>query len=171
MTHLVARNPQPGWLRLRFVCTERNWLSELIRWQTQGPVSHVEAVTSEGTIIAAYGDGVKEIPGDTDLGYSIQRYVDVLAPQESIARWESYLRSRCGRPYDYQAIAGFVLHINWRHPRGFICSMLQALALRESGTFPRPLAVPAHEVSPRDLLLTLSAHPAAKIGQLERLSP
>ena len=169
--HLIARPPMPGYARLRFVSSERNWLSELIRWRTMGEVSHVENVLRDGSIIGAYGDGVKQIPGDTDLGYTTQRFVDILMTQDSLDRWESYLKSRIGRPYDYSAIAGFLVHANWRHRRAFICSMLSTLSLRPPGTFPRPLAVPAHEVSPRDLLLTLSAHPAAKIGQLERLNP
>ena len=84
MTHLVARPPMPGYARFRFVCTKSNWLSLLIRWRTMGEVSHVENVLPDGSIIGAYGDGVKQIPGDTDLGYTTQRFVDILMTQDSL---------------------------------------------------------------------------------------
>ncbi len=171
MSHLVARKPEPGYLRLRFVTTKNNWLSNLIRWETNGTVSHVESVLPSGDIIGAYLDGVKQTPGDADLGYTGQIFVDVLAPQESIDKWVAYLKSRCGRKYDFLAALGFMLHMNIRTPGAFICSMDATLALRASGTFKRPLSEPAHRVSPRDLLFALSAHPAAIVGQIESLTP
>jgi hypothetical protein len=64
-----------------------------------------------------------------------------------------------------------MLHMNLRTPGAFICSEDATLALRESGTFKRPLSEKAHRVSPRDLLLVLSAHPAAIVGQFESLTP
>jgi len=169
MRHLTARPPMPGYLRLRFVTTRNNWLSNLIRWQTQGTVSHVESILPDGSIIGAYLDGVKQVPGNTDFGYTSQTFVDVLAPQESVDKWVAYLKSRCGRKYDFLAILGFVLHMNIRTPGAFICSMDATLALRASGTFKRPLSEQAHRVSPRDLLFALSAHPAAIVGQIESL--
>jgi hypothetical protein len=169
--HLVARPPLPGYLRLRFVTTEHNWLSNLIRWETQGTVSHVESILPGGDIIGAYLDGIKQIPGDSDLGYTSQIFVDVEASQEAIDKWVRYLKSRVGRKYDFLAALGFMLHMNIRTPGAFICSMDATLGLRISGTFPRPLSEPAHRVSPRDLLFALSAHPAATIGQLESLTP
>ena len=169
--HLVVTGPPPGFLRLRFVTTKNNWLSNLIRWQTLGTVSHVESVLPDGSIIGAYLDGIKQIPGDSDLGYTSQIIVDVLAPQESVEKWVRYLKSRKGRKYDFLAILGFVLHMNIRTPGAFICSMDATLGLRESGTFPRPLSEQAHRISPRDLLLILSAHPVATIGKIESLTP
>ena len=169
--HLIARKPMPGFARLRFVSTASNWLSMLIRFRTMADVSHVEAVLPDGTVIGAYFDGVKQMPGDYNGGYTSQRFVDILMPQESIDHWTNYLKSRVGREYDWDAIAGIALHLNLHKPRGLICSMLAALSLRESGVFRRPLSEPAHEITPRDLLLVLSAHPAAKVGQTESLTP
>lgn len=168
---LIARPPMPGYLRLRFVATKNNWLSNLIRWETNGTVSHVESVLPDGSIIGAYFGGVKQIPGDSDLSYTSQIFVDVIAPQDSIDKWVAYLTSRIGRKYDFFAALGFMLHMNIRTPGAFICSMDATLALRASETFKRPLSEHAHRVSPRDLLLILSAHPAATVGQIESLTP
>ena len=148
--HLVSHAPPPGYLRLRFVTTKNNWLSNLIRWETQGTVSHVESILPSGDIIGAYLDGVKQIPGGTDLGYTSQIFVDVLAPHAAIDKWVAYLKSRVGRKYDFLAALGFLLHMNIRTPGAFICSMDAILALRESGPFPRPLSEPAHRISPRE---------------------
>jgi hypothetical protein len=133
-----------------------------------GEVSHAEAVLPNGTIIAALSDrGVRNVPGDYDTTSTSQIFVDVLMPPDDLKRWVAYLWSRVGRPYDWTAIYGEALHLNWRKPGGFICSMLATLSLRESGTFSHPLSERAHEITPRDLLLVLSAHPAARVYPLE----
>ena len=126
----------------------------------------------DGTIIASLiGKGVVRFAGDYDTTSTSQIFVDVAMSDHQLDVWEKYLKSRLGRPYDMSAIYGIALHIDWRHPGGFICSMLQTLALRVAGVFPRPLSETAHKITPRDLLLILSAHPAATIGQIESLTP
>ena len=160
--------PPPGFARIRFVTQETSLFGRLIRWRTMSRVSHAEAVLPNGTIIAALSEGVRNVPGDYDTTSTSQIFVDVLMPPNDLNRWVTYLWSRVGRPYDWSAIYGEALHLNWRRPGGFICSMLCALSLRESGTFPHPLSDPAHEITPRDLLLILSAHPAARVHPLEK---
>jgi len=123
-----------------------------------GRVSHVEAVLPDGTIIAALaGSGVINVFGDYDETSTSQVFVDIPASSDKISQWTRYLASRLGRPYDWETIAGLALHTGWRMKGGMICSMLQALALREAGVFPYPLSEPAHEITPRDLLLMLSS--------------
>jgi hypothetical protein len=129
-----------------------------------GDVSHVEAVMADGSIIAALmGEGVCHKPGDYDQVSTEQIFVDIIMPFHNQDRWREYLLSRVGRPYDFEAIAGEALHINLRRRGGFLCSALQTLALRVARFFPRPLSVPSHEITPRDLLLILSAMPGVTI--------
>jgi hypothetical protein len=61
-----------------------------------------------------------------------------------------------GEPYDLAAILGFA--VPWHEHRKFhaICSAKILLLLRACDFFPWPVAVPAHLVDPRDLLLMLS---------------
>jgi hypothetical protein len=133
-----------------------------------GTVSHCEAVLPDGYIIAALiGEGVCRKPLDYDKTSTSQIFVDIAMSAHALDLWTGYLESRLGRPYDFDAIMGIALHLNWRQRGGFICSMLQTLALRQSCTFPVPLSEPAHEITPRDLLLVLSAHPSAKVHPKE----
>ena len=164
---LLVPRPPPGYARIRFTTQKDSLFGRLIRWRTMGQVSHAECVLQNGTIISALSDGVRNVPGDYDTTSSSQIFVDVLMPPNDLKRWESYLWSRVGRPYDWDAIYGMALHLNCRKPGGMICSMLAALSLRESKTFPERLSEPAHEITPRDLLLMLSAHPAATIHPKE----
>ena len=148
------------------------WLSKLIRWREISSMSHVEAVMSDGTIIAALiGEGVVRKPNDYDRSSTSQIFVDVAMSEFALHAWEKYLVSRLGRPYDLVSLFGMAIHIDRRRRGAFFCSMIQTLALRVCGTFEHPLSEKAHEIMPRDLLLILSAHPAATIGQLESLTP
>jgi hypothetical protein len=150
------------------VTRQGDWLSTLINWREMGKVSHVEAVMPNGSIIAALiGEGVVRKPADYDKTSTSQIFVDVAMSSYALDLWMGYLESRLHRPYDMDAIVGIALHLNWRQRGGFICSMLQTLALRQACTFPVPLSEPAHEVTPRDLLLMLSAHPSAKVHPVE----
>jgi hypothetical protein len=161
---LLVPVPPADVIRLRFTDSSRGIFGKLIRWQTLGHVSHVEAVLPDGTIIAALaGIGVSELPCDYDQTSTSQTFVDIPSTEDQVFRWVKYLHSRRGRPYDWEAIAGLALHTGWRMKGGLICSMLQTLALREAGVFPRPLSEPAHEITPRDLLLILSAYPGLTI--------
>ena len=164
MSKLVVQPPPAGIIRIRFVTHDDNFFSRLIRWQTLGQVSHAEAVLREGRIIAALaGEGVVEKPLDYDETSTEQTFVDIPVSEDQALHFEKYLHSRIGRPYDWETIAGVALHTGWRRPGGFICSMLQALGLRQAGVFRRPLSEPAHEITPRDLLLMLSAYPGVTI--------
>ena len=163
----AVRPAPPGYIRLRFTTSRLGMFGRLIRWRTMSYVSHVEGVLADGAIIAALSEGVRHKAGDYDTTSTSQVFVDVLAPEESRKKWEAYLWSRVGRPYDWDAIAGVALHLDWRRPGGFICSMLMALSLREAGVFRKPLSERAHEITPRDLLLVLSAHPAAIVHETE----
>jgi hypothetical protein len=50
---LIVPIPPPNTARLRFVTTKRNFIGRLIRIrESEGAVSHVEAVMADGSILA-----------------------------------------------------------------------------------------------------------------------
>lgn len=166
-------------IRLRFV-TGSSAISALIRAQERVTMpftpSHVEAVMPDGSgYIGAHLDGgVRLRPVGYDKDFTTRElFVDLPnlnrtfpshspfvgpEPDTQPEQFYGYLASKIGEPYDWKAILGFadpLLHDS--HTRDhIICSALQALALRKCGWFAAPLAAPAHEISPRDLLLMIS---------------
>lgn len=143
-------------VKLRFVTTG-SMLSAAIRFAEDFSFSHVEAVMPDGTLLGAHaGGGVLARPADYDKNeWTKQSFWSYAVDDGAAAKWESYLRERIGRPYDYQAILGFVMRNSLHDKMHIICSALQTMALRTYGAsvFPFPLIVPAHETSPRDLAM------------------
>lgn len=80
----VVSPPPLNVARFRFVTKKNSLLSRLIRFDTTGPVSHVETVMHYGTIIASQiGTGVARFsiayaPSDT-----LQILVNLLMPSRS----------------------------------------------------------------------------------------
>jgi len=144
-------------IRLRFVRGIGRF-SDAIILDTGGAYSHVEAVTPDGRYLGAHSDGgVQARPSDYDQGqFLAEKLVDLPADDAMTAKFYHYLNAVVGEPYDLAAIAGFALHMDEHDKHKVICSALQALALRGCGWFAAPLAQPAHEISPRDLLLIIS---------------
>ena len=146
-------------IQLRFV-TGAAVGSDLIRLYEDFPFSHVEAVTPEGTYLGALAvGGVQARPSDYDRGTATsEKFVTLIdATTDQGDKFYSYLKAKIGTPYDYEAIVGFAARANLHQPGHVICSALQTLALRACGYFPTRLAVPAHEISPRDLGLLVSS--------------
>jgi hypothetical protein len=150
--------PQSNVARLRFVTTAESLISQLIRFDTTGAVSHVEAVMRDGTIIGSHMDtGVARFTIDYDTTSTLQIIVDLPMENAMMREWEGFLSSRVGWPYDIPAITEFATHFNAHEQGALICSALQVDALRHCGWFPRPLAQRYHQISPVVLLLMLQA--------------
>lgn len=167
---LIVPPPPDNVARLRFVTDGSNLLAEAIRFDTMAIVSHVEAILPD-CIIGAYGNGVVAQAFDFDTGSTSQIFVDIQLWSRELNEWRAYLKGMIGTPYDYAAIAGFVTHTDQHEKNHVICSALQTLALRHVGFFSRPLFEPAHMISPRDLLLMLSARNEPKIHSIEMRAP
>jgi hypothetical protein len=164
---LIVSSPPVNVARLRFVTTKESLLSRLIRFGTTGTVSHVEAVMHDRTIIASHiGAGVTRCPIDYDTTSTLQIIVD-LPLADMTGKWEDFLESRIGWPYDTPAILGFAVHFDEHELGALICSALQVDALRHCGWFPVPLAYRYHQISPVVLLLMLQADPRSVIHATE----
>jgi hypothetical protein len=152
-------------IRLRFV-TCHDPISEGIRLRENFWASHVEAVTPAGNgpgpkYLGAHAEGGVQA---RDVGYDaaiLQRelFVDLAETAPGQAdEFYAFLNRHIGEPYDFKSILGFLVpDVAAHQPGHVICSALQALALRQCGWFAAPLVEPAHKISPRDLLLIISA--------------
>lgn len=151
-------------IRLRFV-QGRAISSELIELR-EGTVmpfcpSHVECVDPDtGKYIGQHADGgmASRDPGYDDP-FNAELFVDLPATDEQVDRFYASARSAIGDKYDWLAIIGFILPGHFHTTDEAICSAKMFMLLRGVDWFPSraPLAVPAHCINPRDLLLLVSA--------------
>jgi hypothetical protein len=147
-------------MRLRFVCG-RDAVSLGIRARENFPFSHVEAVMPDGNYLGAHADGgvTARAPG-YDAAY-LERELFVDLPETAPAQAEAFhafLARHIGEPYDFASILGFVVPgVALHQARHVICSAFMTLGLRQCGWFASPLCEAAHKISPRDLLLMISA--------------
>lgn len=118
--------------------------------------SHVEMVYPGGYLGAHINGGVIVRP----VGYDAndpgvkEHLMQVLVPDEAAAM--AYAKTLIGKPYDWTAILDFLVPANFHSPHEFICSAAMTMVLRHGKLFGQ-LPIPAHNISPRDLLLMLFA--------------
>jgi hypothetical protein len=147
-------------IRLRFV-SGKDAVSLGIRAQTRSDWSHAEAVTPDGLYLGAHAQGGVEArkPGyDADyLAKDLLVDLGETAPGQAEAFY-AFLNRHIGESYDFGAIFDFAIPgIEVHEARHVICSAFMTLGLRQCGFFATPLSEPAHRISPRDLLLLVSA--------------
>jgi hypothetical protein len=143
-------------ISLRFV-TCNDPVSAAIRWAEDYWASHVEAVLPDGYLGAHANGGTLVRPKGYDKSTLLREaFVTIPADDVMTAKWETFLRSKVGTPYDFSAILGFVLR-DALHQKGHcICSALQNQALQACEFWSAPSAIPSSETSPRDLMIKLS---------------
>lgn len=124
----------------------------LVKLATGAPVSHVDFVLDDGSLLGATpsgGVGVRDwTPGRRIERYAVEAPADVL----------DLALSQVGKPYDLTAALGLFFRRDWRACDSWICSELVAWAFREAGA---PLLRAEHlaRVTPRDLLLSPRLRP------------
>jgi hypothetical protein len=128
--------------------------------------SHVEAVSESGLnyIGSHLGGGMEIRPIDYDAGqFDHELILDLNAsgvmPNQDRTFYEG-INAMVGEGYDWPAIFDFVLPKDFHIADHVICSAACTLALRKCEWLKYPVAAPAHLVSPRDLLLMISARMA-----------
>jgi|GEM_PF-2328369 hypothetical protein len=171
---LVVPVPPPNTARLRFVTTKRNIAARLIRLRdSEGPVSHVEAVMADGSIIGSYSPGgVQRQPNDFDKTSTLQILVDLPMSPEMYEHWKEGLEYRVAKhwQYDQKAILGFIFyggHLHEAHK--VICSALQVDMLSHGHCkwWTHPLAQKYHSIDPLTLLLMCQADERSIIHDAE----
>jgi hypothetical protein len=121
--------------------------------------SHVETVSEDGlSYIGAHIDGgVQARPVGYDKADTVHELLLPLAATPEQDRiFHDFMRLKIGEPYDWHAIIGFLIPAHEHAVNTAVCSAVAALALRTCLWFEKPLAAPAHLISPRDLLLIIS---------------
>lgn len=120
--------------------------------------SHAEAVTPDGLWLGAlFKDGVQERPAGYDKATTAHElFLTLPATDDQSAQFYAFLRSHVGEPYDWKAIAGFLIPHSEHTVNHTICSALITNGLRVCKWYKWPLAAPFHLIDPRDLLLMIS---------------
>lgn len=149
-------------IRLQFVGS-KSASSHLIEWFSAGDVSHVDAVLPDGQLLGARNDELGDIPAGVQVrppNYGKwEKVVRVELPADEGMEKEflASLLREVGKPYDREAIFGFIVGRNWHDPRAWFCSELIGAKLEECGWFPYPLLTPSNKLTPAGLLLAISA--------------
>jgi hypothetical protein len=153
-------------IRLRFVagCDDIS-LAIILHSQVCMPFtpSHVECVRpSDGKYVGQHfrGGMAAREPGYDKSTLAHELFVDLPATTAQTNAFYAYIESKIGAPYDWRAILDYALPVNFHSLNHAICSATMWLGLRNrtAPRFPWPVTVPAHLISPRDLLLMLSTH-------------
>jgi hypothetical protein len=120
--------------------------------------SHVECVTPDGKYAGQHFEGGMQArePGYDKSILEHELFVDLPASEEQADAFYAFIEDRIGEPYDWTAILDYAMPFNLHTFNHAICSAVMVLALRRAEVLRWPLAVPAHLISPRDLLLMLS---------------
>lgn len=122
--------------------------------------SHVECV-HQGLYIGQHLSGGMQArkPG-YDAPFDAETFINLPATQEQTEAFYDGAVASIGQPYDWDAILGYLIPGHFHTKFHAICSAKMFLLLREPPVdwFPShaPVAVPAHNIDPRDLLLMIS---------------
>lgn len=148
-------------IRLRFVAgNDPDSRAIILRSQVCMPFtpSHVECVTPEGKYLGQHAKGGMQArePGYDKAELAHELFVNIDANQAQTDAFYKAVDDSIGKPYDWSAIIDYALPVNFHQADHTICSAEMTLDLRKGRVWPWPLAVPAHLISPRDLLLMLS---------------
>lgn len=116
----------------------RTPFSVAIRGLTWSRWSHAGILVGDQVIHADAFRGVVIDPLSKFLEHASQHEIVDFAVQDPDAAIKSAL-NELGKPYDYTAIFGFLVHRDWQENDSWFCSELVAYALNKSGTlFFRP---------------------------------
>jgi hypothetical protein len=156
-------------ITLQFIGAE-GFRSRLIGWFSAGHLSHVDVVMFDGQLLGARSDTCKcelvgrtiEIPPGVRIrppnyiGHprSLVRF-DIPATVEQERIFFAFLIKQIGRPYDYEAIMGFIFNRDWRETDSWICSELVAAALERAKIVPE-LYLAANRITPVSAALAVS---------------
>lgn len=108
-------------ITLRFSTSPGSLTCFLIRQVTWSEYSHVDICLPEG-LLGAQVDGVKIRPYNYEPGARVQ-YMrsDVFTPEQEAAM-VTFWKSQIGKPYDFGALAGILVHHDWRNMLAWFCS-------------------------------------------------
>lgn len=147
-----------AFITLRFTA-ESDLVSASIRFKTWCGFSHCEFVLDDGTTLAARSSGGVAIRPLNYAKFSQVAYYTVEVTDAEKKAILDFARAQLGKGYDFEAIAGVVVHRDWRSKDRWFCSELVAAAFEVA----KPLVNVSPNVDrivPRDILLSTLLKPA-----------
>lgn len=125
----------------------RSWLVRAITWSAW---SHVALVDGDEVIEAVWPQ-VRVVPLDNVL-HHYSAHAFALLPCDDPAAALQAARSQVGKPYDWKALVGLLLHRDWEDPHAWFCSEIMPWAIHQSGhALFRPSVM--RRVTPQHLLM------------------
>lgn len=126
--------------------TETGIIHWAIRVSAFSQWSHVAVIDGDNVIESVSFAGVREIPLQQAL-QTASKYTTIEIPIPNEAAFLEAVRSQIGKPYDYTAIAGLLVHRDWQAEDRWFCSELPAWAANKAGC-PIFRAEAMHRVTP-----------------------
>ena len=112
-------------------CTSQKIGAVAIRAVTWSKYSHV-ALLDGDEVIEATWPAVRVAPlAEVIAAHSAHVIVDL--PCHSPAEVIKAARSQVGKPYDWKALVGFLMHRDWEDPHAWFCSEIVPWAIHQSG--------------------------------------
>jgi uncharacterized protein YycO len=142
-------------LTIRLV-TSNDIISALIRDKTWCAYSHVEFILDDGTTLGAHADGGVRIRPIDYAVFTAVKVITITVTEEQKAAVLAFAHAQVGKAYDMGAIAGIVLHRDWRNADKWFCSELVVAALEQGNVIHR-IADNVDRIVPRDVLIILSS--------------
>jgi uncharacterized protein YycO len=118
---------------------------------------HVDAVLPTGQFLGAHLSGGVAIRPTDYVKPTKEQYVTLYVNPVQEQVFYDWLNQQLGKPYDLTALTGFVTGREWRGGKSWFCSELIARGLEVCGYFDL-ICTGVTKVTPRDLLMMLSAH-------------
>lgn len=121
-------------ITVRYSTMQHDLVCGLIRAFTWSEFSHVDVVMPNGKLLGARAKGgVSELNSDYEPKAKVAYYFihGLTLTQEGLVY--QFLQSQLGKPYDYGAVAGWLLHRDWQSPIKWYCSELVAAAFLYAG--------------------------------------
>ena len=126
-------------------------LSRAIRWRTWSCYSHCAWLDGDGSVFEAWHPhGVRHV-ANVNIGHTPGTVIDVFDVEltddqkDGLRAW---LTSQLGKPYDLNAILGFIWRRKLEDDSAWVCSELIYQGFREVGIDLLASDVPAWKVSP-----------------------
>lgn len=112
----------------------RGMVSRLIRWQTNGPYSHVALQRPDGRIIEAWNNPAKvRLRGRLSDWKDVEAYEVQGATPEQLQRAVEWAESQIGKKYDFGGVARFITRWRKKKDDKWFCSELVFQAFKEAG--------------------------------------
>lgn len=140
-------------LTLQFA-TENSFGSQMIRWFTWSPYSHVDIVLDNGQLLGARFKGGVEIRDPGYARFMATKRLTLSLTQAQKKKFIKAARSQVGTAYDWRAIIAFAFHHrHWETEDAWFCSELVAWCAVQAG-IPLLRTTDLNHITPRDLSIS-----------------